>query len=82
MDKDQKDIYELENQLRQMPREVKEDDYYSDEVEIPTSVDAVLPNSLSPVFKSLKDKHKNSGQKDVKTNKKPDYGERMRNALK
>ena len=64
-----------------MPREVKEDEY-SDEVEIPTSVDAVLPNSLSPVFKSLKDKLKNSGKKDVKSNKKPDYGERMRNALK
>ncbi len=54
MDRDQREIYDLENKLRTMPKEVKEDEYYSDEVDIPTSVDAVLPNSLSPVFKSLR----------------------------
>ena len=70
--------------MRTMPRELSKEDTYSDEVEIPTTVDAILPNSLSPVFKSLKEKHRKAGKKDVepKSNKKLDYGERMRQALK
>jgi len=32
MDRDQREIYDLENKLRTMPREVKEESEYSDEV--------------------------------------------------
>ena len=80
LNKDQRDIQDLENQLRSYPQELSKEDTYSDEVEIPTNIDAVMPNSLSPVFKQLRKSSKkefNSG-----SSKKPDYGERMRNALK
>lgn len=34
-----------------MPKELSKEDSYSDEAEVPTAVDAIIPDSLSPVFK-------------------------------
>jgi hypothetical protein len=73
MNKDQREIYNLQNELRTLPREVKEESEQSEEVDIPTNVQAEIQNNLSPVKKP---------NKNVKSNKKLDYGERMRNALK
>ena len=62
-----------------MPRELPPEETYSDEVDIPNNVDAVDPKNLNGVFKSIKDKNKSFNSKQpVKSNKKLDYGERMR----
>ena len=65
-----------------MPRDLPPEETYSDEVDIPNNVDAVEPKNLN---KSIKDKNRSQNSKQpvsVKSNKKLDYGERMRNALK
>lgn len=64
-----------------MPDDIKKDDTYStDEVEIPTTVDAILPGEAGPAFGKKRKSNKKVEQ--PLTKKKLDYGERMRKALK